>query len=287
MQREAWRPGLDHLEVCLKVRPYDMAVQRRCIPALIAVGDGEVALYKSDWLIGQRPQDLELRIEHGMVLASVRGSRAALDYFDELCVKRPDAIDVVRQKKIEMRDRILEGCAQRAKNRDFVGLFTLAREVEALVENDEERAKAMLQQAFALSNMGEQDPANRGAVLEQAFGRIEEALALAPSERVRSQLLSLRAAIAPSLAPELARQAGELLRHRRREYMTLTENLGAPPPGARQQVVGLADAFERIVAMTDRAVELGGAPQTAATAELRTEASSLARECRRLEATWQ
>ncbi|MBI5830791.1 MAG: hypothetical protein HZB16_00585 [Armatimonadetes bacterium] len=287
LQREAWRPGLDHLEVCLKVRPYDMAVQRRCIPALIALGEGEVALYKSDWLIGQRPHDLELLIEHGMVLASVRGSRAGLDYFDDLSRRRPDAVDVVRQKKIEMRDRILESCAQRAKSRDFVGLFTLAREVEVLVENDEERAKAILQQAFALSNMGEQDPSSRGAVLEQAFGRIEEALALSPSERVKSQLVALRGAIAPALAPELARNAGELLRHRRREYMTITENLGAPSPGARGQVQGLAEAFERIVAMADRAVELGGAAQGAATAELRAEASKLARECRRLEATWQ
>jgi hypothetical protein len=281
LRLEQWRTGLAHLEACLKTRPYDIATQRKCIPALIAVGESDVALHKSAWLLSQRPNDLEILLEHATVLVSCRGARAAIEYLDELAKTRPDAVDAVRQRKYELRERLMENAQQRAKEHDFMGLFTLSREVEQLAESDEERARAILQQAYGLSHMA--GHGEKAAVLEQAYGRCEEALKLDLSDRTAGQLGELRDRIAQHLAPELLRQADGLMKHRRKAFMTLTENLGAPPPDARTQVAALGQAFGRIAQLAQRAAALGDAGAKAEAAALVTEAERLGRDCRRLE----
>jgi hypothetical protein len=97
-------------------------------------------------------------------------------------------------------------------------------------------------------------------------------------------LSGYREKIAERLAPELVRQADELLRHRRREYMTVSDNLRAPAAGARQQVAGLAEAFGRVVDLYRRAVTLSNDALRQQVAERVAEAERLADTCRRLEA---
>jgi tetratricopeptide (TPR) repeat protein len=275
---EEWRRALDHLEACLKTRPYDIGIQRRCIPALIAVGDADVALHKSTWLLGQRPHDLEILLEHAAVLVGARGARTAIEYLDDLAQRRPDAADAVRQRKYELRERLLQNAASRHKAGDFMGLFTVAREVEQLAESDDERARAIVHQAFALSNMA--GSGEKAAVLEQAFNRLEEAAALQVTDKTRGQIAALRAQIAVQLAPELMRQADELMKHRRRAYNNLKDNLGAPSGEVRSQVLALSEAFERIAAMAQRAAALGGAAVRAEADGMVAEAQRLVRDCR-------
>jgi hypothetical protein len=277
---ELWTEELDHLDACIATRPYDIDIQRKSIQPLIAIGEGERALHKSSWLLTQRPRDLDVLLDHGTVLASVKGARAAIEYLDELASSRPDALDAVRQRKMELREKLLETAQQRARSGDYRGLFSLARDIEQLVDSPEEKARALLQQAFALSHLA--DGGERAAMLEQAASRCGEALELTANERLRSQARALQESVTALLAPELLRQADELLRARRAALMELTEH-SALPPGSRQQVAGLADAFRRVAELYRRAGELGGERVRTQVAEGSAECERLIRECRRLE----
>lgn len=280
-----WADALEHLETCLRERPLDIDLQRKIIPALIAVGQGEVALYKSEWLLKERPNDLEILLEHGMVLASVNGTRAGLDWYDELLVRRPDTAEAIRQRRRDLRDRLTARSAELAREGDHMGLFTLGRDLEHVAESDEARARALAQQAYALHSLAEADPDQRRAMLERGLDRVAAALTLEPkNERLVEQLHGLQNAMGPKLAPELIRDGLELLVHRRRDWGLLAES-GRPRTAAdRERVTNLQAAFERIVEHLSRAAELRGRALEGQAAEALAEARKLAAQCAQLAA---
>lgn len=281
LQVEQWREALGHLEACLKTRPYDILTQRKCIPVLIALGDHDVALHKSSWLLTARPHDLDIHLDHALVLASARGGRAAAEYLTELERRWPEASDALKHKRGELKDRMLKGAQQRALQKDFMGWFSLAREVEQLSENDEERAKAICQQVVALYQMA--GHTENAAVLEQAQQRCDEALSLTGNDRLRAQLQTYAGRIAERLAPELVRQAEELLKHRKREYNALGERSPAAGSELRQQVASLAEAFGRVRELYERAQTLGGEAIRGRASEGIAEAKRLREACLRLQ----
>lgn len=251
---ENWTDELRHLDDCVETRPYDFEVQRAAIQPLIALGDTDRALHKSNWLLRERPQELDLQLDHAYVIASAKGATDAIEFLDQLVAERPEAVDVVRERKLELRQRLIQLARERARAKDYRALFAVARDVEMLGGTDEEKAQALLQQSLALVHLAaETEPVAR---LEQALAKAEAALALPASGALGAQATALIERARKALGPHLAQQADGLFLHRRKAYHTLAEQSPPPADGAQQAKL-LAEAFERVVALFERAIANG------------------------------
>lgn len=279
---ERWPDELRHLEACIAIRPYDVVIQRASLQPLLAMGEGERALHKSQWLLGEQPDDLEVQLDHATVLASTRGAGEALAWLEQVGERNPDAVEAVRQRREELREKLLETSQRRAESGDYVGMFAAARDVEQIAETPQQRARALLQQAYALSQMA--DDENATAVLEQALAKCREALEAAGPGRTRQRAEQVAEQVRGRLAPLWARQAEELFLHRRKEYFTLAEQLNAPPPEGVDTARGLALAFERVADLYRQAVDCGDTALNRQVQPRIDEALRLAREARQLEA---
>ncbi|MBI2300574.1 MAG: hypothetical protein HYU66_16815 [Armatimonadetes bacterium] len=278
---EQWADELRHLEACIATRPFDIRTQRASIQPLIALGEVERALHKSGWLLTARPDELDVQLDHATVLASARGAGAAIAHLDELAQKRPEALDAIRQRKAELRDRLSEVAAERAESGDWRATYSAARDVEALAETEEQQLEALRQQAEALLHMAEAGEAV--SLLEQGLTKCREAQALRPTGSAAEAFAALEKKLGAALAPRLAHSADELFRHRRKAYYTLTElEQTGPPADAAEQARQLGEAFTRVAGLFERASELGGtrlANQVRARLE---ESRELVTKCREL-----